>query len=115
MAVELITKEDLQSFRQELLNDLQQIMKTTTSSKPKQWLKSSEVRKLLKISPGTLQNLRINGTLQYTKIGGIIYYNHEDIEVLLESGRNSKQDKTASASETQNVKQRSFHYPGHKR
>jgi hypothetical protein len=36
----------------------------------KQWLKSVDVRKMLNISPGTLQNLRINGTLRYTKIGG---------------------------------------------
>jgi hypothetical protein len=41
---------------------------------PTQWLKSSEVRKLLKISSGTLQNLRINGTLNFYKIGGILYY-----------------------------------------
>jgi hypothetical protein len=110
MAVEIITKEDLQSFRNELLKELQLIMKHTTSLKPKQWLKSSEVRELLKISPGTLQNLRINGTLQFTKIGGIIYYNYEDIEVLLESGPNSKPDKISSVSKTQEVKQRSFHY-----
>ena len=34
---------------------------------------------MLRISPGTLQNLRVNGTLAYTKIGGIIYYKYEDI------------------------------------
>lgn len=39
---------------------------------------------MLKISPGTLQNLRVNGTLRFTKIGGIIYYSYEDIELLLE-------------------------------
>jgi hypothetical protein len=78
MAVEIITKEDLHAFRVELLNDL--------PAKPKQWLKSSEVRRILKISPGTLQNLRINGTLRFTKIGGIIYYSYADIEALLESG-----------------------------
>ena len=72
MAVEIITKDDLNDFRLTLLNDLKEIIQ----SKPqqtKQWLKSNEVRKLLNISPGTLQNLRINGTLTYTKIGGILY------------------------------------------
>jgi len=52
----------------------------------KEWIRSAEVRRLLNISGGTLQNLRINGTLQYTKIGGIMYYKLEDIERLLEKG-----------------------------
>ena len=83
MAVEVITREDLNEFRSLLLNDLKEIIQ----SKPqqtKQWLKSNEVRKLLNISPGTLQNLRINGTLKYKRIGGIIYYNYEDIVKMLE-------------------------------
>lgn len=86
MAIEVITKEDLQEFRYQLLGDIKEIL----GSKPqeqKQWLKSFEVRKLLKISPGTLQNLRINGTLSYTKIGSIMYYSYQDIEKLLEKNK----------------------------
>lgn len=89
MAIEVITREDLIEFRNLLLNDLKEII----HSKPqqiKQWLKSNEVRKLLNISPGTLQNLRINGTLSYTKIGGIMYYNHSDIEKVLNGNTVSK-------------------------
>ena len=91
MAAEIITKEDLHEFRIELLNDLKQQFSSALPAKPKQWLKSPEVRRMLKISPGTLQNLRINGTLPFTKIGGLIYYSYEDIEALLESGMNSVQ------------------------
>jgi hypothetical protein len=86
MAVQIITIEDLNEFRNLLLNDLKEII----NSKPqqsKQWLKSNEVRKLLNISPGTLQNLRINGTLSYTKIGGIMYYNNADINKLLNGNK----------------------------
>jgi hypothetical protein len=86
MAVQIITIEDLNEFRTLLLNDLKEIIQ----SKPqqtKQWLKSNEVRKLLNISPGTLQNLRINGTLSYTKIGGIMYYDNADIEKLLNGNK----------------------------
>jgi hypothetical protein len=86
MAVEIITKEDLRNFRIELLADLRQTFSNHLPERPKQWLKSQEVRRILKISPGTLQNLRINNTLRFTKIGGIIYYSYEDIEALLESG-----------------------------
>ena len=54
---------------------------------PKKWLKSSEVKKLLRISPGTLQNLRINGTLTYTKIGGSIFYSYEEIIKVMEQNK----------------------------
>ena len=86
MAIEVITREDLNEFRNLLLNDLKEIIQ----SKPqqtKQWLKSKEVRKLLNISSGTLQNLRINGTLTYTKVGGIMYYDNSDIEKLLNGNK----------------------------
>ncbi len=86
MAIEVITREDLNEFRTLLLSDLNAMF----NSKPqqqKQWLKSSEVRKLLNISSGTLQNLRINGTITYTKIGGILYYSNSDLEKLLESNK----------------------------
>ena len=86
MAVNIVTKEDLTEFRNQLLDDLKTIIHTKPA-KQKQWLKSSEVRKLLKISPGTLQNLRINGTLSFTKIGSIIYYSYEDIESLLDNNK----------------------------
>lgn len=86
MAIEVITREDLNEFRTLLLSDLNAMF----NSKPqqqKQWLKSNEVRKLLNISPGTLQNLRVNGTLTYTKIGGILYYSNKDLEKVIENNK----------------------------
>ncbi|GAA4027002.1 helix-turn-helix domain-containing protein [Flavobacterium cheonhonense] len=86
MAIEVITREDLNEFRHLLLNDIKELLKANTQPS-KQWLKSKEVRKLLNISPGTLQTLRINKTLSYTKIGGILYYNNADIEKLLSTNK----------------------------
>ena len=86
MNVELITKQDLREFKNDLLTEIKQIVKPG-QGQSKQWLKSVEVRKLLNISPGTLQNLRINGTLRYSKIGGMMYYKLEDIHKLLEGGQ----------------------------
>ena len=86
MAIEVITREDLNEFRTLLLADLKEILQTKTQL-TKQWLKSNEVRKLVNISPGTLQNLRVNGTITYTKIGGILYYSNADLEKLLESNK----------------------------
>ena len=86
MNVELITRQDLREFKNDLLNEIKQIIKPG-QGQSKQWLKSVEVRKLLNISPGTLQNLRINGTLRYSKIDGMMYYKLEDIHKLLEGGQ----------------------------
>ncbi|REA60064.1 DNA-binding protein [Dyadobacter luteus] len=82
MQIELVTKEDLQLFRQQLLGDLKLLM-NTSEPKASEWLKSAEVRKFLKISAGTLQNLRIAGVLKPVKIGGLLYYRSRDIEDLL--------------------------------
>lgn len=88
-AGELITKEDLQEFKSELLNDIRQILRSPKIPETREWLKSYEVRQLLKVSPGTLQSLRSNGTLSYSKVGGLMYYRYEDVLNLL-NGKNGK-------------------------
>lgn len=90
MSVEIITKEDLQQFKSELLEELLKIIQPKQQP-GRQWLKSQDVRKLLNISPGTLQNLRINGTLRFTQVGTIYYYKQEDIYSLLENGSSTQQ------------------------
>lgn len=83
---QLITREDLDQFRITLLKELTELL----HSKPgqiKKWLKANEVRELLNVSSGTLQNLRINGTLTYTKIGGTHYYDNTDIEKVLNANK----------------------------
>jgi hypothetical protein len=82
MSVEILTRQDLMLFKQDLISELKQIFNKEQVAQ-KKWLKSDEVRRLLKVSPGTLQTLRVNGTLQYTKIGGIIYYDCDHIQSLL--------------------------------
>ena len=82
MSISIITKEDLQQFKTELLEGIEQLIKQKTTEQ-KLWLRTSEVKSLLNISSGTLQNLRINGTLSCSKIGGTLYYNYNDIQKLL--------------------------------
>ncbi len=86
MSVDIVTKEDLTEFRHQLLEDLKTLINSKVA-KQKEWLKSNEVRRLLKISPGTLQNFRVTGILSFTKIGGIFFYNNNDIEALLDKNK----------------------------
>lgn len=88
--MDFITKEDLEQFRQRLLTDIREIVKPVPAETPKPWLKSYEVRRMLGISNGTLQNLRIQRKIRYSKIGGLLFYRHEDILKLLDAGMKNK-------------------------
>lgn len=87
MAATIIATEDLQEFKHQLLDDIKELLNSKANFKQRKWLKSPEVRELLSISPGTLQNLRINGTLPYSKVGGVIYYDYEEILKVIEDNR----------------------------
>jgi hypothetical protein len=82
---QLLTVGDLDHFKRDLFKEIKNILKETTSTPAKKWLKSTEVKKLLGISTGTLHNLRINGSLSYSKVGGIIFYDYSEIVKLMES------------------------------
>ncbi len=81
--IDFITKDDLELFKRDLIREITALIKPKSDDR-KQWLRSVEVRKLLHISPGTLQNFRINGTLSFTKVGGIFFYKYDDIFKVLE-------------------------------
>jgi hypothetical protein len=83
---QLITVGDLVEFKSELLTEISKLLQRAQlgMSQPKAWLKSREVRELLKVSGGKLLTMRVNGTLPYTRVGGVIYYEYKDIEHMLE-------------------------------
>ena len=85
MSMTIITKEDLDEFRLQLLEDIKQIIAPKEARLIKPWRKNTEVMKLLGVSANTLQRLRVAGKLQSSKVGGIHYYRYEDIEKLLNS------------------------------
>jgi len=96
----LLTLDDLRAFKIELKTELKVELLLALKSiladlqKPlaKKWLKTWEVKKLLNVSHGTLQTLRDNGTIPFSKIGGLFYYDPADIDKEIEKrkslGRN---------------------------
>ena len=87
MSVSIVTSEDLLNFKVDLLSEIKKLLDNKGVAKQKKWLKSTEVRELLNISPGTLQNMRIKGILPYTKMGGVFYYDNDDILKNLNNNR----------------------------
>jgi hypothetical protein len=82
---QLVTLNDLQELKAELLISFKRLLDATANQPVKKWLKSYEVEEMLGISSNTLLTWRNNGTLPYSPLGGIYYYDPEDIENLLQA------------------------------
>ncbi|MGN6639037.1 MAG: helix-turn-helix domain-containing protein [Mucilaginibacter sp.] len=81
---QLVTLKDLDNFKNELLTEVKKSIKETNGHPTKRWLKTNEVRKILGISVTTLLTLRINGILPYSKVGGVLYFDYDDILKVME-------------------------------
>ncbi len=84
-SIQVVTIEDLNQFGNDLLREIQHLLIQKQFVVENRWLKSVEVKKILKISSGTLQHLRDTGRLPYTKVGGIIYYDSNQINDLIQN------------------------------
>jgi hypothetical protein len=85
---EIVTKHDLRQFGLLLLDNIriifQEINQVQRESSQPEWLKSKAVRKMLDISPGSVQNLRMRGKVRFKKVLGVYYYNREDLQKLFD-------------------------------
>lgn len=88
MPANIVTTEDLSDFKEELLSEFKELLLRYEKVTIDKWIKSGKVMDKLKISPGTLQNFRINETIPYSKLGGIIYYDEEEINQILIKNKN---------------------------
>lgn len=83
----VISKEDFDQFKTELIDEIKQIIQPSVKNKT-QWLRSSDVREMLNISDSTLQTFRINGTIPAYKLDSTWFYKYDEIVEALEKGRN---------------------------
>jgi hypothetical protein len=89
---EIVTKEDLRQFGLLLVDKIQAIFKDKDSGRKEtlepEWIKSKSVRKLLDISAGSVQNLRMTQKVRFKKVLGSYYYNKEDLLKLFKDESN---------------------------
>ena len=83
MSGEFEIVEALEKFRIRLLADLAKLIQRPAPVEP--LLRSGQVRKILNISPGTLQKLRVKGVLPFTRLDGSFRNRLADVERALES------------------------------
>lgn len=81
---QILTIGDLENFKVELLAEITRLLQDRPTSATKEWLRTSEIRAMLGVSAGTLQNLRITGKLSFTKLNGIVFYKYQDVMLLLD-------------------------------
>ncbi|MCB0536132.1 MAG: helix-turn-helix domain-containing protein [Bacteroidetes bacterium] len=81
--IDLVLKlsQDLQQIKFQL----QQFQKSRLERFTEAWIDGQDVMQTLHISKRTLQSLRDEGTLPFSRINGKFYYKLTDIEQLLES------------------------------
>ncbi len=95
MAANIVTTEDLGHFKEELIKAITEVLLKYEHISLSKWIKSREVMEKLGISPGTLQNMRNNKTIPWTKLEGNLYYDEEKINAIMEENEKpSKSNKS---------------------
>lgn len=87
MQVTLITHQDLENFKKEVLVEIRRLLAIPLEQQRQathRYLKSTDVEKLLRVSRGKLHSLRQSGTIPAKQIGRTYYYLEEDIKKLME-------------------------------
>ena len=84
MAANIVTTEDLEHFKEDLIKAITAVLFKYERISLDKWIKSKEVMEKLGISPGTLQNMRNNKSIPWTKLEGNLYYDEEKINAILE-------------------------------
>ena len=93
MQANIVTTEDLKTFKTEILEAIESFLIKHNSVSIDKWIRSDKVIEKLGISPGTLQNFRINKTIPFTKLGGILFYDEKEIHQLLIDNKSSSKSK----------------------
>ena len=88
MMSDWITKDDLRQFQILLLHEIgtmiKEVNKNCGDETETEWLKSRAIRRIMDISPGTLQNLRVTRKVRVRKVMGSYYYNKSDVMKLFD-------------------------------
>ncbi len=80
--IEKATFERMLSGFENLVKKVERLCREHEDLGEREWLDSDDVCGLLCVSSRTLQTMRENGTLAYTKISHKVYYRPEDVKAV---------------------------------
>ena len=76
------TFEEISAKLDRFVQQVENLCREHGGKETSEWMDNHEVCRRLRISPRTLQTMRENGTLAYTKISHKVYYRPEDVKVV---------------------------------
>ncbi len=82
--MEIVTKQMLNEFKQDLIKEIAQM--NVLHSTPKKLMKNSDLMEYLDCSYSTVENLRNAGKIPYKKVMGTYYYSFEEVSRVFEQG-----------------------------
>lgn len=92
---QLLTVQDLIEFKEQLILDIKKLLKENSGQPAHKWLKAFEVKKILRVSESKLQYLRDKGVIPFKKLGGVTYYDYDEIQEIMKSDKFQDQLKLA--------------------
>jgi hypothetical protein len=84
--MEIVTKQMLDDFKQDLFKEIAEL--NNTINQPKKLMKNSDLMEYLGCSYSTIENLRNAGKIPYKKVMGTYYYSFEEVSKVFEQGMN---------------------------
>ena len=93
MNTELLNIANLTQDVREIRETLRYLSMSSLNQLKDEWVDGQVVMQTLHISQRTLQSLRDNGTLPYSRINGKFYYKVSDIRELLESNYSKSKNR----------------------
>lgn len=82
VVIDKVTFERMLSGFENFAGKVERLCREHENLGERKWLDSNDVCRLLGISPRTLQTMRENGTLAYTRISHKVYYRPEDVKAV---------------------------------
>jgi hypothetical protein len=87
--IDLLSKKDLEVIHGKI-DRMIELLEQKQANEPGEWLRSAEVKKILKCGDSTLTGYRTKGILPHSKVGGVYYYRRTDIDGVLRHGPTSE-------------------------
>jgi hypothetical protein len=105
MPTAIITTKDLEKFKREILREIRQLLTQRQPNPEQRWIKYYQLKTILPLSQGTLYAMRLNGTLPFARIGGVILYDIKDILKMMQDlkERSAKTQSEKSAAPTKRL------------
>ena len=90
MNIDVVTKQDFEALDQKL-NKILEVLIQKKDQEQTDWMKSTEVKRILHCSDSSLTHYRNKNLLPFTQVGGTYYYSRKDVNEMLNTSYKNHQ------------------------